>query len=211
VTWIALRDDTIEGTQRGHLIFPNLEELTIRKCPVLTALPEAPFDGDNSMAHSTFPTLKVLTLTNLRSFERFDAVEGTQRGHIIFPNLEELTIRNCCVLTALPRFDAVEGNQSGHILFPNLEELTIEKCCVLTALPEAPFDGDNSMVRSAFPALKVLKLEHLRSFERWDGVNGSEGDEIMFPQLEKLYVIDCEKMTTIVRTTKDLSKADNRS
>jgi hypothetical protein len=82
---------------------------------------------------------------------------------------------------------------------------------VLTALPEAPFDGDNSMVRSAFPALKVLKLEHLRSFERWDGVNGSERDEIMFPQLEKLYVIGCEKMTTIVRTTKDLSKADNRS
>jgi hypothetical protein len=219
--------EAAEGTERGHVIFPNLEELTIDSCPVLIGLPEAPFGGDYSMARSAFPALKVLCLKALASFCKWEAAEGTERGHAIFPNLEELTIDSCRVLTGLPeapfggdysmarstfpalkvlclkalasfhKWEAAEGTERGHIIFPNLEELTIVLCPVLTGLPEAPFGGDYSMARSTFPALKFLKLQELDSFERMDAVEAPEGDEIMFPQLEKLYVVGCKKATTL--------------
>ncbi|XP_048566463.1 disease resistance protein RGA2-like [Triticum urartu] len=158
--------DISNEEQGEEMTFPQLEKLSIAGCGKLTALPEATLLAESygAMARSAFPALKVLYLDDLESFRRWEAIEGTQRGHIVFPRLEELTIQNCPLLTALP---------------------------------EAPFGGDYGMAPSAFPALKVLILRDLMSFERWGAVNGSQEDEIMFPQLEKLSVIGCEKMTEL--------------
>nr|UBY07501.1 NBS-LRR disease resistance protein [Dasypyrum villosum] len=170
------RWDAVEETQGEQILFPCLEELSIEKCPKLTALPEAPFlqepcgEGGYTLVRSAFPALKVLKMENLESFQRWDALEETQGEHIVFP----------C-----------------------LEELSIEKCPKLTALPEAPFlqepcgEGGYTLVRSAFPALKVLKMENLESFQRWDGVEGT-----LFPQLEKLSVQKCPKMTDLPQAPK---------
>ena len=50
------------------------------------------------------------------------------------------------------------------------------------------------MVRSAFPALKVFKMENLESFQRWDAVEETQGEQILFPWLEKLSVKDCPQL-----------------
>ncbi|XP_037408625.1 uncharacterized protein LOC119270686 [Triticum dicoccoides] len=86
--------------------------------------------------------------------------------------------------------------QGKEVVFPQLEKLHILDCAKLTTLPEATLLGESygRMERSAFPMLKVLELRYLRSFERWDAVEGPQGAEIMFPQLEELYVAHCGKI-----------------
>jgi hypothetical protein len=178
--------------QGKDVLFPQLEKLSIVDCPNLKALPEATLLGESygTMARSAFPALKELKLKNLQSFECWEAVEGTQKGQIVFPKLEELTIEKCHVLKALPEapsgedysvarstfpalkklflynlqslesWEAVKGTQKGHIVFSKLEKLTIEKCPVLKALWEAPSGGDYSTASSPFSALKFLELEN---------------------------------------------------
>ncbi|XP_037446051.1 putative disease resistance protein RGA4 [Triticum dicoccoides] len=158
----------IDERQEEQTIFPVLEELFISNCGKLVALPEAPLlqgpcsEGGYTLVSSAFPALKVLKMKELESFQGWDAVEETQ------------------------------GEQ---ILFPCLEELSIEKCPKLTALPEAPLlqerctEGGYRLVRSAFPVLKVLKMENLESFQRWDAVEGT-----LFPLLEELSAQKCPKV-----------------
>ncbi|KAM3399378.1 hypothetical protein ACQJBY_004652 [Aegilops geniculata] len=90
-------------TQGEHILFPCLEELSIEKCPKLTALPEAPLllepcsEGGYRLVRSAFPALKVLKMKCLGSFQRWDAVEGT-----LFPQLEELLVLRCPKVIGLP-------------------------------------------------------------------------------------------------------------
>uniref|UniRef100_A0ACD5W605 Uncharacterized protein n=1 Tax=Avena sativa TaxID=4498 RepID=A0ACD5W605_AVESA len=231
----------INERQEGQIIFPVLEELFIRDCEKLIALPEAPLhqqpcSGGYRMVRSAFPALKVLKLKILESFQRWDnAVEGVE---ILFPRLEELSIVNCPKLIALPEAPMLEETCTGggyrlacsafpalkvlkmkelknfqkwdaalqgkEILFPRLEELSIKKCRKLVTLPEAPLleQPYNGGYRSAFPVLKVLKMKDLESFQKWDTAVG--GEHILFPHLEKLSIKKCPKLM-------DLPKAPNLS
>jgi hypothetical protein len=81
------RWETIEGTQRGQIIFPKLEELTIERCHLLIALPEAPFGGDYTMARSSFPALKVLKWKNMKRF-REDMILWVARHMTSLINVE---------------------------------------------------------------------------------------------------------------------------
>nr|ABO70338.1 Pm3b-like disease resistance protein 2Q9 [Triticum aestivum] len=169
----------IDERQEVQTIFPVLEKLFISYCGKLAALPEAPLlqgpcgGGGYTLVRSAFPALMVLKMKELKSFQRWDAVEETQ------------------------------GEQ---ILFPCLEELSIEKCPKLINLPEAPLleepcsGGGYTLVRSAFPALKVLKMKCLGSFQRWDGA--AKGEQIFFPQLEKLSIQKCPKMIDLPEAPK---------
>uniref|UniRef100_A0ACD5WKT5 Uncharacterized protein n=1 Tax=Avena sativa TaxID=4498 RepID=A0ACD5WKT5_AVESA len=114
-----------------------------------------------------------------------------------FPNLKEFTLQG---LESLEKWWEISNMEQGEeIIFPQLEKLSIVGCAKLTGLPQVTLLGKShgAMAQSAFPALKVLKLENLKSFERWDAVEGSKGDEIMFPQLEELYIEGCEKMASL--------------
>jgi hypothetical protein len=62
---------------------------------VLTAFPEEHPGGDNGMAWSAFPALKVLSLKKLQNFESSDAVDGSQREDAMFPQLQELYVARC--------------------------------------------------------------------------------------------------------------------
>ncbi|KAF6987094.1 hypothetical protein CFC21_004773 [Triticum aestivum] len=163
--------------QEKQIIFPLLEKLFIRHCGKLAALQDAQqFDEPCGGHHSlVFPALKVLELEDLESFQRWNAVEGTQ------------------------------GEQ---ILFPRLEKLSIEKCPKLVAFPEAPLlqepcsGGGYRLVRLAFPALKVLVMNDLDSFQRWNAVEETRGEHIWFPQLEKLSVQRCPEMIDLPEAPK---------
>ncbi|VAH00269.1 unnamed protein product [Triticum turgidum subsp. durum] len=169
----------IDERQVEQTIFPVLEKLFMSNCGKLVALPEAPLlrgpcgEGGYTLVCSVFPALKVLKMKNLEIFQRWNAAEETQ------------------------------GEQ---ILFPCLEELSIEKCPELINLPEAPLleepcsGGGYRLVRSAFPALKVLKMKCLGSFQRWDGA--AKGEQIFFPQLEKLSVQQCPMLIDLPEVPK---------
>uniref|UniRef100_A0ACD5ZG88 Uncharacterized protein n=1 Tax=Avena sativa TaxID=4498 RepID=A0ACD5ZG88_AVESA len=199
-------DAAVEGVE---ILFPRLEELLIANCQKLTALPGAPLlqetctGGGYRLGRSALPALKVLKLEDLESFQRWDAaVEGlialpaapllqetrTGGGYRLarsaFPALKVLKLEN---LESFQRWDgAVEG---VDILFPRLEELSIKNCPKLIALPGAPCSGN---YRSSFPALKVLQMENLKSFHKWDAKAGSE--HMLFPQLEKLSIQECPEL-----------------
>nr|UBY07193.1 NBS-LRR disease resistance protein [Dasypyrum villosum] len=87
-----------------HILFPCLEELSITNCPKLTALPEAPLlqepcsEGGYRLVQSAFPVVKVLKMTYLESFQRWDADEGT-----LFPQLEKLSVQKCPKMIDLPQ------------------------------------------------------------------------------------------------------------
>ncbi|KAF6992736.1 hypothetical protein CFC21_009698 [Triticum aestivum] len=115
----------------------------------------------------TFPKLKVLILEHLLGFERWWQIDERQEEQTIFPVLEKLLIRNCGKLVALPEARLLQGPCG---------------------------EGGYTLVCSAFPALKVLKMKELESFRRWDAVEETQGEQILFPRLEKLSVKDCPQL-----------------
>uniref|UniRef100_A0ACD5W3E3 Uncharacterized protein n=1 Tax=Avena sativa TaxID=4498 RepID=A0ACD5W3E3_AVESA len=116
-----------------------------------------------------------------------------------FPKLKQFTLEH---LLDLERWWEINERQEGQIIFLVLEKLFIRYCRNLVALPEAPLleQPCNGGYRSAFPALKVLEMENLESFQGWDTVVG--GEQILFPQLEKLSVKKCPKLMDLPEAPK---------
>jgi len=164
--------DAIQGEEP---IFPKVEELHIRQCGGLTALPKAApvitesSGGVDTKCRSVFPELRNMTLMGLNMFDRWEAVEGTLGEGVTFPRLEELDIRNCASLSALPK---------GSLLV------------------KQSFGGAETVCPcSAFPALRKLRLYVLSALERC-------GEEVTFPLLEKLVIDDCPKLTDLPEAPK---------
>uniref|UniRef100_A0ACD6AQ98 Uncharacterized protein n=1 Tax=Avena sativa TaxID=4498 RepID=A0ACD6AQ98_AVESA len=155
----------------------------------------------------TFPKLKLLRLEHLLDFERWWEINEKQEGQLIFPVLEELLIRSCGKLIALPEAALVQEPCSGDHRsvwspFPVLGKYLLRYCRRLIALPEAPLLQEHSGggFHSAFPAIKILKLEDIESFQRWDNAVG--GEKILFPQLEKLSIKKCPKLIDLPEAPK---------
>ncbi|KAE8807274.1 Pm3b-like disease resistance protein 2Q7 [Hordeum vulgare] len=172
--WTSICDNEVLDNFRPHDMLQVLKIYSYGgKC---MEFPQAPLlqgprgEGGYTFVHSAFPALKMLEMKKLEIFERWVALEETQ------------------------------GKQ---MLFPLLEELSIEECPKLTTLPEAPLlqgpcgEGGYTLVRSAFPALKVLKMEDLESFQRWDALEETQGEQILFPWLEELSIEKCPKLTAL--------------
>jgi hypothetical protein len=123
-----------------------------------------------------FPNLKELTLNYLPEFDRWCEVNWTQGEHIIFPQLEKLLIRNCGKVAALPEPALLGG-----------------PCC-----GDYNKDPDERKLWSAFPVLKVLELECLAKFQRWEGAaEATQGQQILFPRLESLSIDRCGELVTL--------------
>ncbi|CAM0958833.1 unnamed protein product [Alopecurus aequalis] len=206
----------INERQEGQVIFPVLEMLFIRHCGKLIALPEAPSvqnpcSGGHRLVWSPCPLLEKLFTRYCRKLIALPEAPLLQEPcsggfRSAFPALKVLEMED---LESFQRWDAVEGTKGEHMLFPQLEKLSIKKCPKLIDLPEAPLlqescsGGGYRFVCSPFPALKVLELVHLESFQRWDAaVEGTQREEILFPQLEKLSIQKCPKLIDLPEAPK---------
>ncbi|XP_039793614.1 uncharacterized protein LOC120659510 [Panicum virgatum] len=168
--------------QGEGLIFPEVEELVIRMCGKLIALPKAASvttessGGVDTKCRSAFPALRNMTLIDLNMFNRWEAVEGTLGEGVTFPRLKELYISNCASLSALPK---------GSLLV------------------KQSFGGAEIVCRrSAFPALRKLRLSGLSALERWGAVEETPGEEVTFPLLEDLEIVECPKLTDLPEASK---------
>ncbi|XP_025800359.1 putative disease resistance protein RGA4 isoform X2 [Panicum hallii] len=121
----------------------------------------------------TFQKLKVLTLVEMPKFEAWLDTDVVQGEGPIFPEVEELEIRACGSLTALPKAASVITESSG---------------------------GVDTKFRSAFPALRNMTLRYLNMFDRWEAAEGTPGEEVTFPLLEDLEIIACPKLTGLPET-----------
>ncbi|CAL5049380.1 unnamed protein product [Urochloa decumbens] len=132
------------------------------------------FSGDTPL---TFHTLKELSLSSMPNFETWWDINEIQveEEEPIFPQVEMLSISDCESLSALPKASLISGSSGGRFY---------------------------TVCRSAFPALKELELEGLMSFERWEAVQGIRGEQVTFPQLEKLTIEDCPELTTLPEAPK---------
>ncbi|CAO2162451.1 unnamed protein product [Urochloa humidicola] len=121
-----------------------------------------------------FPNMKKLTLENLPEFNRWCEVNWAQGEQVIFPQLEELSIKNCGKLTALPGSALHRGSCGGDY--------------------NEPYE---MKIWWAFPVLKVLQLRSLAKFQRWGAAEATHGQQIIFPQLERLSIRECEELITL--------------
>ncbi|XP_039834268.1 putative disease resistance protein RGA4 [Panicum virgatum] len=211
-----------DAVQGEGPIFPKVEELEIRWCGGLTALPKAApvitesSGGVDTKCRSAFPELRKMKLTHLNMFDRWEAVEGTLGEGVTFPRLEELYIRNCASLSALPKGSLLVKQSFGgaetvcpRSAFTALRKLHVWFCGSLSALPKGSllvkqsFGGAETVCcRSAFPALRKLLLHDLSALERWGAAEGTPGEEVTFPLLEKLDIDDCPKLTDLPEAPK---------
>ncbi|XP_025802493.1 putative disease resistance protein RGA4 isoform X2 [Panicum hallii] len=174
-----LDTDVVQGEET---IFPKVEELEIRECGSLTALPKAASvitessGGVDTKCRSAFPALRNMTLRSLNMFDRWEAVEGTPGDGVTFPRLEELYIWSCASLATLPK---------GSLMV------------------EQSFGGAETVCRrSAFPALRKLELRGLSALEKWGAAEGTPGEEVTFPQLEDMTIDECPKLTYLPEAPK---------
>uniref|UniRef100_A0ACD5UIG9 Uncharacterized protein n=1 Tax=Avena sativa TaxID=4498 RepID=A0ACD5UIG9_AVESA len=111
----------------------------------------------------------------------------------IYPKLKHLTLEH---LLNFERWWDINESQGEQIIFPQLEKLFIRYCGKLVSFLQEPCSGGGyRLVHTAFPALKVLEVNDLESFQRWDAA--VEGEKILFPRLEKLYIKKCPKLIAL--------------
>ncbi|KAF8660553.1 hypothetical protein HU200_057576 [Digitaria exilis] len=208
-----------EAAQAQAIIFPRLEKLLIDSCQNLVALPEGPFLGELCGANyekacSAFPALKVLDLSNLDSFQSWEEVKATQRGYTMFPHLEELSIKSCRNLAALPAaehgaFELVDANNkfpltnlelrgwnwlfhSGALAlwtcFEQLQDLEIRYCDGLVYW----HDEFQSLV-----SLRYLVISDCNSLIGYSPGQTASVRSQLLPHLESLYIYRCEDLVEI--------------
>uniref|UniRef100_A0A6N2ML58 NB-ARC domain-containing protein n=1 Tax=Salix viminalis TaxID=40686 RepID=A0A6N2ML58_SALVM len=271
-----------DATTASIFIMPQLQQLEIRFCPLLRALPDyvlaaslqelklydcrnlevlpplgrlpnleslelgsvgvrrldAGFSGieevenaninEGEIARVTaFLKLKTLVISSLNELEEWDGIErrvgeedATTTSIFIMPQLQQLEIRFCPLLRALP----------DYVLAASLQELKLYDCRNLEVLPplgrlpnleslelgsvgvrrlDAGFLGieevENANINegeiarfTAFPKLRRLKISCPRELEEWDGIGRRVGEEdatttsiFIMPQLQKLKILGC--------------------
>uniref|UniRef100_A0A0D9V0U6 R13L1/DRL21-like LRR repeat region domain-containing protein n=1 Tax=Leersia perrieri TaxID=77586 RepID=A0A0D9V0U6_9ORYZ len=82
-----------------------------------------------------------------------------------------------------------------------LVEIDLNNCAMCQNIPQLwqPQDlrhWSNSAISSTFPKLKELKLEHMYGFKRWWEINERQ-EQLVFPQLEKLVILECPQLTAL--------------
>jgi Leucine-rich repeat (LRR) protein len=105
-------------------------------------------------------------------------------GHPSFSNIASLDLHNCKYCSNLPPL--------GQL--PSLHNLSIVGFDEVVTVGHE-FCGNSSSSVKSFGALKVLHIENMKNWEKWISFGAPENGGAAFPQLEKLYIKDCPKLT----------------
>jgi hypothetical protein len=105
-------------------------------------------------------------------------------GHPSFSNIASLDLHNCKYCSNLPPL--------GQL--PSLHNLSIVGFDEVVTVGHE-FCGNSSSSFKSFGALKVLHFEKMANWEEWISFGAPENGGGAFPQLEKLYIKDCPKLT----------------
>jgi hypothetical protein len=104
-------------------------------------------------------------------------------GHPSFSNVASLYLESCIYCTSLPPLGQLPSLQSLSIVgFDEVVRVGHEFC------------GSSSSSVKPFGALKVLTLKEMPKWEEWVSFGDANGGGA-FPQLEKLCIVDCPKLT----------------
>uniref|UniRef100_K3ZFG1 NB-ARC domain-containing protein n=1 Tax=Setaria italica TaxID=4555 RepID=K3ZFG1_SETIT len=173
-----------EATQGQQIIFPQLEKLSIKKCPELAALPSATsqgvsFDHSDVTAWSAFPNLKKLLLEDLESFKSLGMTEATHERSQVLPRLESLRIRDCESLVEVFNVPA------------SLKTMDLHDCPKLKSIfGELQDEPTFNQGPSAAPKLSSSAWDHL------------------LPCLESLNIRQCESLSEVLNLPPSLREID---
>ncbi|TKW29777.1 hypothetical protein SEVIR_3G417850v4 [Setaria viridis] len=147
--------------------------------------------------------LRELSLTWTRSEEEKQDCHKVLEGIEAPPGLEALRIEHyqgtsfptwMGTLTKMVELHLSDCNKSNKLpplgSVPALQVLRLERLKKLESL----CSGGTFF---HFPNLKELRLDELPEFDRWCEVNWVQGEQIMFPQLEKLFITNCGKVPAL--------------
>jgi len=129
---------------------------------------------DNLRPHSH---LKSLTINNYGAESLPDWV-----GHHSFSNIASLRLENCKHCHNLPPL--------GQL--PSLQDLSVVGFKGVVKV-DHEFNGRDPSTVKPFEALKILRFERMLNWEEWSSF-GAENEDGAFPQLEKLYIVNCPKL-----------------
>ncbi|XP_050159147.1 putative disease resistance protein At3g14460 isoform X2 [Malus sylvestris] len=150
------------------ILFPNLRELVLRRCPKLTEI--VPLEKP--------PRLERVQLQDLESFS--GSLAHVESECPKFLSLVRLGIDNCPNFVCFP---------DGGMDAPKLEELRISECKKLRSLPE--------QMHTLLPSLQYLEVFDCPEVESYyDGSGGNT--TILFPNLRDLVLSRCPKLTEMV-------------
>ncbi|KAF8413460.1 hypothetical protein HHK36_001447 [Tetracentron sinense] len=153
-----------------YVCFTGLKSLTIARCDSLGPM-------RRNARHDVLPNPEELTLCNLQFLRSISELIG-QLG-LRFSRLGFIEVCNCPRLTYL-----IHGNLSQKL--EKLEEIKLSNCDSLSYL------FHYSIMHNAIPNLRILKLEYLRSFCRW---------QMSWPRLEQIKVRNCPLLRKLPLST----------
>nr|UBY07077.1 NBS-LRR disease resistance protein [Dasypyrum villosum] len=197
-------DDAAKGEQ---ILFPQLEMLSVQKCPKLVALPEAPKlsvlkieDGKQEIFHFVDRYLPSLT-TLILKLEKTETTSEFGSTKEKWNQKSPLTVMElgCCNSF----FGAGGLDPWGY--FVHLEKLVIDGCNVLVHWPELVFQSLVSLRR-----LVIRSCKHLTGYAEAPLEPSASKRGQHLPCLESLWLGDCPSLIDMFNVPASLKKIDIR-
>jgi hypothetical protein len=190
------RWDAVEQTQGVDTLFPQLEELSVEKCPKLTDLPEAPKlsvlqveDGNQEFSYWVHEYLSSLTELTLR-LENAETTSGAE-CNIIVPVDSKKKWKSPLRVMRLRCCNSFFGSGGLEPLdyFVHIENLEIFKCSVLVHWPEKAFQSLVSL-----RTLYIVACENLTGYAQ-DPLEPSASESSRYlPGLKTIQLAFCSSL-----------------
>ncbi|KAJ4844929.1 hypothetical protein Tsubulata_042798, partial [Turnera subulata] len=152
----------------------NLQTLRFEECRKLEKIPS-----------------KMKNLISLRQFYLTSFLGGWPRDFSLPDNLVDVRLVDCDNIDQIPSL--------GHL--PNLQTLQINGMSKVNCIGHEFYNGvdlesNRSYGVKSFPSLKEFRLESMKDLVEWM-LPGGNGESILFPSLQVLFIDECPKLRSI--------------